>query len=85
MINLSIDAHVLFHDSPQTVLQMDAPGCLLGRDVTTLSMEKKTKLKATPLREQNLSAKASVHVTFITYFVIPKKKKRLTSLYFQCL
>ena len=41
----------------QIALQMDAPGCPLGKDATISSMEKKTKSKAIHLREQSRSAK----------------------------
>lgn len=44
----------------QAALQMDEPGCPLRTDVTTLSMETKTKSKATALKMQKLTAKALV-------------------------
>lgn len=50
--------------SPQTAPLMDAPGCRLETGVTTSSTEKKTKSKATLLREQKPSAKDLVPETF---------------------
>lgn len=55
----------------QTALQTDAPGCHSKTNVTILSMEKRTKSKATLLREPKPSAMDLVaqQVYFLAFFV----------------
>lgn len=70
----------LSHDVPQTALQTDAPGCRLKTNVTTSSMEKKTRSKATLLREQKPSARDLVLETFLFSNILSKTN----ILYSQC-